>query len=74
MTAALEHACGRTAVNVGKPSTILGNMLKSDLGVDLDESLFVGDRMDTDIEFGSNNGCDTCLVLSGCTSGEDVNR
>ena len=73
MAAALEHATGRVATLVGKPSKILGDMLESGLGVDLSASLFVGDRMDTDIEFGHNNGCDTCLVLSGCTTGNDVN-
>ena len=30
----------------------------------------VGDRLDTDIEFGINAGVDTMLVLSGCTDRE----
>jgi len=30
----------------------------------------VGDRLDTDILFGANNGLQTCLTLSGVTSEE----
>jgi len=32
----------------------------------------VGDRLDTDIMFGLNNGLKTCLVLSGVTSEEKL--
>ena len=42
------------------------------LGVDPTKALFVGDRLDTDIEFGINNNIDTALVLSGCSTGEVV--
>ena len=43
------------------------DQLVSDLGVDLSKSLMVGDRLNTDIEFG-NQGCgSTLLVLTGVT-------
>lgn len=32
----------------------------------------IGDRMDTDIVAGMESGLDTVLVLSGCTSRDDV--
>jgi ribonucleotide monophosphatase NagD (HAD superfamily) len=28
----------------------------------------VGDRLDTDVVFGNENGCKSCLTLSGVTS------
>ena len=74
MTVAIEHATGRPATLVGKPSTILGDMMRDKLGIDLSSSLFLGDRIDTDILFGNINRIDSCLVLSGCTTGSDVNN
>jgi ribonucleotide monophosphatase NagD (HAD superfamily) len=32
----------------------------------------IGDRLDTDILFAQNGGIDSLLVLSGCTSREDL--
>mmetsp|Transcript_12650 Transcript_12650/g.23077 ORF Transcript_12650/g.23077 Transcript_12650/m.23077 type:complete len:349 (+) Transcript_12650:80-1126(+) len=72
MVRALEAVAERPATNVGKPSKYLGEMLKEKLGVDPAKAVFVGDRLDTDIEFGLNNGVDTALVLSGCSTGEVV--
>ena len=37
-------------------------------GVGQEETLIVGDRLETDIEAGANAGCDTFLVLTGVTS------
>ena len=34
----------------------------------------VGDRLDTDIEFGKNGGLKTLLVLSGVTREEELQR
>ncbi|GMH72819.1 hypothetical protein TL16_g07406 [Triparma laevis f. inornata] len=72
MIRALEAVAERPATNVGKPSKYLGKMLQEKLGVDPTKALFVGDRLDTDIEFGINNNIDTALVLSGCSTGEVV--
>ena len=37
------------------------------LGVVADETMMIGDRMDTDIVAGMEAGMKTCLVLSGVT-------
>ena len=42
------------------------------LGVHSHEAAMIGDRMDTDIVAGIETGLDTVLVLSGCTSRQDV--
>jgi ribonucleotide monophosphatase NagD (HAD superfamily) len=34
--------------------------------------MMVGDRLDTDIAFAKKAGVASCLVLSGCTSGEEA--
>jgi NagD protein len=42
------------------------------LGVHPDDTLVIGDRMDTDIVGGLEAGMTTCLVLSGVTRREDI--
>ncbi|KDN32893.1 hypothetical protein RSAG8_14019, partial [Rhizoctonia solani AG-8 WAC10335] len=36
------------------------------------KTLMIGDRLDTDIQFGKNGGLDTLLVLSGVTHLSDI--
>jgi len=44
------------------------------LGVHSEDTIMVGDRMDTDIVAGVESGMETILVLSGVTRREDVDR
>jgi NagD protein len=44
------------------------------LGVHSEDTVMVGDRMDTDIVAGVQTGLDTILVLTGVTRREDVDR
>ncbi|KAL5221662.1 hypothetical protein ABZP36_026375 [Zizania latifolia] len=52
---------------VGKPSTFMDYLAKK-FGIATSQICMVGDRLDTDILFGQNEGCKTLLVLSGVTS------
>jgi phosphoglycolate/pyridoxal phosphate phosphatase family enzyme len=73
LVAALARAVGREPdVIIGKPSDVILGVLKNASGLDPASSLMVGDRLDTDIEFGNRGGMGTCLVLSGVTSEEDL--
>ncbi len=56
---------------IGKPNTIMGDMVKYKYSVTSDEVMMVGDRMYTDIRFAINNGFNSMAVLSGETSLED---
>lgn len=69
---ALEHCSARTAVVVGKPSPILAQLLSSIAGMDPARTLFVGDRLDTDICFGAATGMHTALVLTGVTHAKQL--
>jgi NagD protein len=42
------------------------------LGVHADDTIMIGDRMDTDIIGGMEAGMTTCLVLSGVTQKGDL--
>ncbi|KAG7347219.1 4-nitrophenylphosphatase [Nitzschia inconspicua] len=68
---ALEYATKRMAVNVGKPSPALVALIKTDHPGCMENPsrcLFVGDRLDTDIRFGKDNGMKTLLVMTGVTT------
>ena len=44
------------------------------LGAHSEDTVMIGDRMDTDMVAGIETGLDTVLVLSGVTSKEDIER
>jgi HAD superfamily hydrolase (TIGR01450 family) len=95
---ALEYSSKRKAINVGKPSQELFDLIQqadgdeslvessnqpqepqpeepntppSGLG-DPSRCLFVGDRLDTDIRFGRDNGMKSLLVMTGVTSAQTL--
>jgi phosphoglycolate/pyridoxal phosphate phosphatase family enzyme len=69
---ALEHGSKRTAINVGKPSSVLAEMIIRENNLDPARTMFVGDRLDTDIKFGKESGMISVLVMSGVTTAEIV--
>jgi len=70
---AIETISGREADMIcGKPSTKLGKWLMDTHGYDADATCFVGDRTDTDVEFGRTNGMHTLFVESGTMTAEQA--
>ena len=65
-------AAGQRTVVAGKPNGALIQALIDKYKFDRAATLMVGDRLDTDILFAQNGGVDSLLVLSGCTSREDL--
>ena len=65
MIAAVETVCGRRATVVGKPAATMIQHLLTEHALDARRTVMVGDRLDTDIAFGSAGGVKTCLVLTG---------
>jgi len=66
---ALEYVTNSTAgVTIGKPGPMLLDILFQTQGLDKSRAIMVGDRLDTDIEFGRAGGIDTLLVLTGVTT------
>lgn len=72
LVAPIELSTGKQAYFVGKPNPLMMRSCLRRLGVHSDESVIVGDRMDTDIISGIESGLDTLLVLSGVTSREEI--
>jgi|Transcript_26558 phosphoglycolate/pyridoxal phosphate phosphatase family enzyme len=72
LIAALETVSGRKVTVCGKPSDIVVQYVLAHLNCDVSRVMMVGDRLDTDIAFGNKAGVASCLVLTGCTSAEEV--
>ncbi|XP_016312311.1 pyridoxal phosphate phosphatase-like [Sinocyclocheilus anshuiensis] len=68
LTAALETASSRKATVIGKPSRFMFNCIASQFGLDPARSLMIGDRLETDVLFGSNCGLTTVLTLTGVST------
>lgn len=66
--AALEAASGQRAdAIVGKPSALLAATVIQRLGSPPEDTLVVGDRLETDIRMARNAGLASALVLTGAT-------
>jgi len=72
MAALIEKSTGRAPFFIGKPAPLMMRYAMNYLGTHSQNTVMVGDRMDTDIIAGMQAGMDTILVLSGLTSREDL--
>ncbi len=72
--AMLETASGVKAFSVGKPSPVMLRGARKELGLSTDQTVVIGDTMETDILGGVQLGFQTILVLSGGTRREDLDR
>jgi len=70
---AIEVASGQPIFEViGKPSPFYGERMLELLNIERERCLIIGDRLETDILLGKVNQFQTCLVLTGVASKEDV--
>jgi NagD protein len=68
LVALLEAASGVRAFSVGKPSPVMMRAARKELGLRAEQTVMIGDTMETDILGGVQLGYKTVLVLSGGTS------
>jgi NagD protein len=74
MAALIEKASGFSPFFVGKPNPLMMRIALNYLGVHSENTVMIGDRMDTDIIAGVESGMETILVLTGVTRRADVTR
>src|SRR4051795_13116838 len=74
IVAMLETAAEVRAFSVGKPSPVMLRAARKALRLTTDQTVVIGDTMETDILGGVQLGFKTILVLSGGTSREDLAR
>jgi NagD protein len=74
MAALIEKASGASPFFVGKPNPLMMRSALNYLDVHSEDTVMVGDRMETDIIAGVESGMETILVLTGITHRDDVAR
>lgn len=72
MVGAIRGCTGVEPTVVGKPGPLMIDYLCDKLNLNRERICMVGDRLDTDILFGNDNGLKSLLVLSGVTSEEKL--
>ncbi|MCA9678663.1 MAG: HAD family hydrolase [Kofleriaceae bacterium] len=74
MAALMEAASGVRPFFVGKPNPLMMRTALNHLGVHSEQTVMIGDNMETDIIGGLQAGLETVLVLSGVTSRSELSR
>lgn len=72
LVAPIEYATGRNAYFLGKPNPLMIRHALRCLSCSREETVFIGDSMETDIIAGIHAEVDTTLVLSGMTARADI--
>lgn len=70
----IEMATGRQAYFVGKPNPLMMRIALKKIGCSNEETIIIGDRMDTDIIAGIESEIETLLVLSGISTMKTVDK
>jgi NagD protein len=70
VAALIERATGRAPYYVGKPNPLMMRSGLRSLGAHSENTLMIGDRMDTDVRSGLEAGLRTILVLTGISGRE----
>ncbi|WP_148229041.1 HAD-IIA family hydrolase [Parasphaerochaeta coccoides] len=68
----IELATGTKAYFVGKPNPLMMRHALKKLEAETQDTIIIGDRMDTDIVAGMESEIETVLVMSGVTRPEDI--
>lgn len=68
----IELTTNKKAYYVGKPNPLMMRHALKKLGCTREETVIIGDRMDTDIIAGVETEIETVLVLSGVTAKNDI--
>jgi NagD protein len=74
MAALIEKASGVSPLFIGKPNALMMRTALNFMNAHSENTIMVGDRMDTDIIAGITSGMETILVLSGVTKEEDIDK
>jgi NagD protein len=74
VAALITRATGREPYFVGKPNPMMFRSAMNRIEAHSENTIMVGDRMDTDVVAGIEAGLETILVLTGSTTVEEIER
>lgn len=69
---AIKTVTDKEPILIGKPSDFLKDFIKEEYNFDPQRTCFIGDRLDTDMNFANKLGYFKILVLTGCTTKNDL--
>jgi ribonucleotide monophosphatase NagD (HAD superfamily) len=72
MVSAIQTAAGAEPRVIGKPRTYSLEKIMAMAEALPDETIVIGDRLDTDIQLGRKAGAHTALVLTGVTTEQEA--
>ncbi len=72
IVAAVTTGAGREPFIAGKPNRLIVELALERLGTSPQDTLLIGDRLDTDIKAGVSAGVKTALVLTGVSKEEEI--
>lgn len=72
IVAAIQTAVGQAPVVIGKPSPEVLIQAAHELDATPDQTVMIGDRLDTDILAGNRAGMLTAMVLTGVSSADEI--
>ncbi|TPX34866.1 hypothetical protein SmJEL517_g02631 [Synchytrium microbalum] len=72
LLSALSASVGRKPIICGKPEQTMLDVIINKYHLNVERTCMVGDRLDTDIEFGKLGGLKTLLVMTGVTSKQEL--
>lgn len=74
LAALITAATGVKPYFIGKPNPLMMRSALRQLGTHSEDTVMIGDRMDTDMVAGIESGLGTILVLTGVTRREEIDR
>ena len=74
VAAMIEKASGKKPYFIGKPNPLMMRYALTTLQARAQDAAIIGDRMETDVIAGLENGMTTYLVLSGVTKREEIKK
>jgi 4-nitrophenyl phosphatase len=74
IVAAIQGATGIKPKILGKPHQTMLDCIQAKYHLNLEKTCMVGDRLNTDIQFGIEGGMSTLLVLTGVTTESELHK
>jgi NagD protein len=74
VAALIQRATSKNPFFVGKPNPLMMRSALNYMAAHSEDTIIIGDRMDTDVVAGVQSGMDTILVLSGITRMDEIGR
>ncbi len=74
IVALFEYASNKESFKIGKPHTIILDILLSEFSLKKEDLILIGDNLETDIKLGYDSKIETIMVCSGVHTEQDIEK